>query len=243
MTKTSNRKTTTSRAAKTNQKTGFLQGMSIFGLEYGVAMAALVILLGVLSVDTYALMAFINEPNPVSTSGGYAALWTAASTIVWLPVFIIFYLRFRAHMAQNPKLASNTVVRTFTIIFQVTTMLTVIGFAFAAVYSLFLALANAKETSELIVGSTLPAALSVLIWAWGYAAFFKKPLVSRSYYVMVVTIASVLIVTGTVTVSIAGLRYANEHSNSELPYPNSGQYYDRYDSYKDSYQIQPRSGY
>lgn len=192
-------------------KSSFLEKTGVYGLELGVAMITMVILATVLSFGAYALSQYLN--GSVSTGVGQLALWSAASTIVWLPVVYIFYLRSRAYMERNPSIVNNGVQRAFVVIYQVVTLLTVIAFAFTAVYSMLNAFVQAGDMGRTLVTVSLPSFVSALVFAGAFVAFFRKPVVTRKVFATGLLVVSLLIVVPVIVYSMVTLRGANVDSN------------------------------
>lgn len=192
-------------------KRRFLENTSIYGLELAIAMVTILIVSTVLAIGAYALSQYIY--GSAGSGNGQLALWSAASTIVWLPVVYIFYVRSRAYMERNPDVVGNDVQRAFVIIYQVITVLTVIAFSFTAVYSMLSAFVQANDMSRTLVTISLPSLISALVFAGAFVAFFRKPVFSRKAYANGLLIASLLIVVPVIAYSMLTLRGANLDSN------------------------------
>jgi type II secretory pathway pseudopilin PulG len=192
-------------------KQGFLHKTGIYGLELGVAMVTMVILATVLSFGAFALSQYIY--GTASASVGQLALWSAASTIVWLPVVYIFYLRSGAYIDRNPTVVNNSVQRAFVVIYQVLMLLTVIAFSFTAVYSMLNAFVQAHDMAETLVTVSLPAFLSALIFAGAFVAFFRHPVIGRKVFATALLVVSILIVIPVILYSMVTLRATNMDTN------------------------------
>ena len=180
----------------------FVDRVSVYGLELAVAMVTLIISASVLSIASYALGNYLAGELP-SIGAGYFALWMSASTIVWVPVALLFYLRSRAYMAAHPEVAANPVQRTFVIIYQVFVILVIISFALSAVYTTLMSLVKADDTSNLLLGGALPSAVSALIFGGALVAFFKRPVVRRKTFALVFLGVSLLVIVPTIVLSIS----------------------------------------
>lgn len=194
-------------SAHVHKKESFLDKTGIYGLELAVAMLTLLIVSTVLSIGAFSLSQFLyGSVGPVL---GQTALWSAASTIVWLPVAYIFYLRSQAYMERNPDVVNNGTQRAFVTIYQVVTLLTVISFAFAAVYSLLNAFVQADDMGRTLVTVSLPSFFSALVFAGAFIAFFRKPLVGRKKFATVMLAVSLVVVVPVIIYSMVTLRDAN----------------------------------
>lgn len=195
-------------------KRRFLENTSIYGLELAIAMVTILIVATVLTIGAYALSQYIY--GSAGSGVGQVALWSAASTIVWLPVVYIFYLRSRAYMERTPNIVSNEVQRAFVMIYQVLTILTVIAFAFSAVYSLLNAFVQADDMRRTLVTVSLPSFASALVFAGAFVAFFRNPVVARKTFANGLLIASLLIVVPVIVYSMVTLRGANIDNNRSV---------------------------
>ncbi len=193
------------------RKEGFLEKTGIYGLELAVAMITMVIVATVLSFGAFALSQFMY--GTASLGVGQLALWSAASTIVWLPVVYIFYLRSGAYMERHPEMVNNNVQRAFVVIYQVVMLLTVIAFAFTAVYSMLNAFVQAQDMSRTLVTTSLPAFVSALIFGGAFIAFFRHPVVSRHVFATALLVTAIVIVVPVIIYSMVTLRGANMDSN------------------------------
>jgi len=195
----------------------FIDRVSVYGLEFAVAMVTLIISASVLSFATFALCNYLANES-VGNEGGYFALWSSASTIVWVPVAMLFYLRARAYMAQHPDVISHPVQRVFTIIFQVLMILTIISFAVAAVFAILTSLVEPDQTSNILLGVALPSAISALLFGGVLISFFRVPIVRRRAFAAVFTLVSLAIVVPTIIVSVVSLRSVNadEYRETDL---------------------------
>lgn len=190
-----------------NNETSFLERTGVYGLELGVAMITMFIVAVVLSVGSFSLAQYLY--GTVDTALGETALWSAASAIVWLPVVYIFYMRSRAYMARNPEINNNQTQRAFVLIYQVITLLAVIGFAFAAVYSLLNAFVQASDMGRTLLTISLPATMSAGLFAGAFVAFFRRPVVSRKTFGRGLLVVSLLITIPVIVFSMIMLRSAN----------------------------------
>ena len=189
-------------------KQSFLSKTGIYGLEFAVAMITTIIVLSVLSIGVFALCGyFYGENNSIT---GQVALWSAASTIVWLPVAYIFYMRSRAYMERNPNVVVSGSQRGVVVVYQVIMLLSAILFAFSAVYSALNAFVDAVDMSKVLVTSSLPALISALLFGSGFVAFFKHPVVSRKTFGTYLIVVSLLIVIPVIAFSMVLLRGANQ---------------------------------
>lgn len=188
-------------------KTSFLERTGVYGLELGVAMVTMFIVAVVLSVGSFSLAQYLY--GTVNTSLGESALWSAASAIVWLPVVYIFYMRSRAYMARNPEINNNQTQRAFVLIYQVITLLAVIGFAFAAVYSLLNAFVQASDMGRTLLTVSMPSAVSAALFGGAFVAFFRRPVVSRKTFGRGLLVVSLLITIPVIVFSMIMLRSAN----------------------------------
>jgi hypothetical protein len=199
------------RSVETKPKLKFLERTGIYGLELAVAMITVLIIASVLSVGAYALSRYLyGAPGSVS---GQLALWSAASTIVWLPVAYIFYQRSRAYMERNPAVVNEPVQRAFVVIYQVIAILSVIGFAFSAVYSMLNAFVEAEDMIRTLVTVSLPSFISAVVFAGVFIAFFRHPVVSRKVFANSLLITSLLIVIPVIIYSMVVLRAVNVDNN------------------------------
>lgn len=189
----------------TVKKTRFLDSVSVYGLEFAVAMITLIISVSVLSFATFALCNYFAYDD-VGSGRGYFALWSSASTIVWVPVALIFYLRSRAYMGRHPEVSDNPVQRVFTIIYQVTMILTIISFAVAAVYAALTSLVRPEDTKDVLLAVALPSAISALLFGGALVAFFRRPVIRRRTFAAMFLLIAALIIVPTVIVSIMTLR-------------------------------------
>ena len=189
----------------TVKKTRFLDSVSVYGLEFAVAMITLIISVSVLSFATFALCNYFAYDD-VGSGRGYFALWSSASTIVWVPVALIFYLRSRAYIGRHPEVSDNPVQRVFTIIYQVTMILTIISFAVAAVYAALTSLVRPEDTKDVLLAVALPSAISALLFSGALVAFFRRPVVRRRTFAILFLLVSALIIIPTIVVSILTLR-------------------------------------
>ncbi|PID29316.1 hypothetical protein CR983_04145 [Candidatus Saccharibacteria bacterium] len=185
----------------------FLDKTGIYPLELTVAMVVMIILASVMSFGAYALGQYIS--GNVNIGIGESALWSAASVLVWLPVCYAFYMRSRAHMEQHPEVADRLTQRTFTIMYQIVMMITVIGFAFTALYSLLNAFVQVNDVAEAMARVSLPSAVSALVFGGAFIAFFRRPLVSRKVFANGMAVLAVLIVLPVIVMSMVMLRGAN----------------------------------
>lgn len=196
---------------KPAKKTSFLDKTGVYGLELGVAMVTMIIVATVLSFGAFALSQFIYGTAGIGV--GQLALWSAASTIVWLPVLYVFYLRSRAYMERHPDIVNNNVQRAFVVIYQVLMLLTVIGFAFTAVYSMLNAFVQAEDMAQTLVTVSLPSFISALVFGGAFIAFFRNPVVSRKVFATGLLVVSVLIVVPVIIYSMVSLRATNMDQN------------------------------
>lgn len=196
---------------KTSKK-GFLHNMSVYPLEFAVAMLTLLILTSILSFASYALAAYLIDADSVSVGAGYFALWTAASTLIWLPVTYIFYLRSQNYSAVHKDLVTNPVQRAFVIIWQVVMIITILSFAFVAIFSALSALASAGNEAETLLRVSLPSFVSVVLFGGALIAFFKRPVMSAKVFANLLLLVSLAIVATTITLSLISLRSANADS-------------------------------
>lgn len=190
-----------------NSKASFLERTGVYGLELGVAMVTMFIVAVVLTVGSFSLAQYLY--GTVNMGLGESALWSAASTIVWLPVVYIFYMRSRAYMARNPEINNNQTQRAFVLIYQVITLLAVIGFSFAAVYSLLNAFVQASDMGRTLITVSLPSAVSAAIFGGAFVAFFRRPVVSRKAFGRGLLIVSLFITIPVILFSMIMLRSAN----------------------------------
>lgn len=195
----------------------FIDRVGVYGLEFAVAMVTLVISASVLSFAVFALCNYLANET-VGSENGYFALWASASTMVWVPVATLFYLRSRAYMAQHPEISSHTVQKVFTIIFQVLMILTIISFAVAAVFAVLTSLVEPDQTSNILLGVALPSAISALLFGGVLVSFFARPVVRRRTFAVVFGLVSLAIVVPTIIVSVASLRAVNadEYREADL---------------------------
>ena len=195
----------------------FIDRVGVYGLEFAVAMVTLIISASVLSFATFALCNYLANET-VGSEGGYFALWSSASTIVWVPVAMLFYLRSRAYMAQHPDVSSQPVQRVFTIIFQVLMILTIISFAVAAVFAVLTSLVEPDQTSNILIGVALPSAVSALLFGGVLVSFYGRPVVRRRTFAVVLTLVTLAIIVPTIAVSVASLRGVNadEYRETDL---------------------------
>jgi hypothetical protein len=205
------------KSEKLKQRSRFIDRVSVYGLEFAVAMVTLIISASVLSFATFALCNYLANET-VGSEGGYFALWSSASTIVWVPVAMLFYLRSRAYMAQHPDISSHPVQRVFTIIFQVLMILTIISFAVAAVFAGLTSLVEPDNTSNILLGVALPSAISALLFGGVLVSFFKQPVVRRRTFAVVFGLVSLAVVIPTIIVSVLSLRSVNadEYRETDL---------------------------
>lgn len=198
----------------------FLNRVSIYWLELSIAMITLGLSASVLSYCVYALCSIGSVNNNLIAN--YGALWLAASAIVWVPVAFIFYSRARGYELRNRVVSSNPTQRTLAIFWQVLAILTTIGFAFSAVYTLLTALTQTKDMGTTLVTGTLPSFIAALIFGVTFAAFLRHPLISRKTFATVFLVISLIIVLPTIVMSILQIRQAN--SNPVNPNPCSDPY-------------------
>jgi hypothetical protein len=199
------------------KRSRFIDRMSVYGLEFAVAMVTMIISASVLSFATFALCNYLANET-VGSEGGYFALWASASTIVWVPVAMLFYLRARAYMAQHPEVVSHPVQRVFTIIFQVVMILTIISFAVAAVFAGLTSLVETAQASNILLGVVLPSAVSAFLFGGVLVSFFRRPVVRRRTFALVFGLLTLAIIVPTIIVSVASLRSVNsdEYKESDL---------------------------
>jgi len=171
-------------------------------------MITLIISVSVLSFAVFALCNYMAYDS-VGTGRGYFALWSSASTIVWVPVALLFYLRARAYMAQHPETSSQPVQRVFTLIYDVIMILTIISFAVAAVYAALTSLVKPEDTGDILLGVALPSSVSALLFGGALVSFFKRPVVRRRTFAIVFAIVTAAIVIPTIVVSVVTLRATN----------------------------------
>lgn len=195
----------------------FIDRVSVYGLEFAVAMVTLIISASVLSFATFALCNYLAN-DMVGSEGGYFALWSSASTIVWVPVAMMFYLRSRGYMAQHPDVSSHPVQKVFTIIFQVLMILTIISFAVAAVFAGLTSLVEPGQTADILLGIALPSAISALLFGGVLVSFFSRPVVRRRTFALVFALVSLIIIVPTIVVSVVSLRGVNadEYRETDL---------------------------
>lgn len=182
----------------------FLDNMSIYGLEMTVAMITLIIVASVMSWGLFSLCNYFY--NQEDASLGYFSLWTASSTIVWLPVAYIFYRRSRSYMADHPQVVNSTVQRTFVMIYQVAMIIAIISFSFTAVFAFLTGLTKTSDMGQTLVGVALPAALSAVVFGGAFIAFFRQPVVSRKLFANGMLLTAILIVVPIIVYSIISLR-------------------------------------
>lgn len=202
---------------KIHGRTRFIDKVSVYGLEFAVAMVTLIISVSVLSFAVFALCNFMAY-DTVGTGRGYFALWSSASTLVWVPVALLFYLRVRAYMAQHPDVSSQPVQRVFTLIYDVVMILTIISFAVAAVYAALTSLVKPEDTGDILLGVALPSAISALLFGGALVSFFKHPVLRRRTFALVFALVTAAIVIPTIVVSVVTLRAANadQYKQSDL---------------------------
>lgn len=182
---------------------GFWHRVSIYGLEFAVAMVTLIIAVSTLSFASFALLDFVYDPS--STKFGYAALWNAASALVWVPVAFIYYVRSRSYEMRHPELVANPVRRGFVLTYQILVIITIIAFAVAAIYATLTGLVK-TDIREALLGTAAPAALSALLFAGALVAFFKRPVMPPARYGAIMLVVSALIVLPVIIFSIMALR-------------------------------------
>lgn len=224
----------------TGSRKGFFNNMSVYSVEFAVAMITMLILTSVLASCTYILFGLIHDIY--GSRIGYGALWVSASAIVWLPVLFIFYARVRAYVASRPDVVNNSVQRGFVVAYQVVMLLSVIGFAFGAIYSLLMALVSADDVVGLLVTATLPSLLSAGIFAGAFVGFFRRQMFSRRTYLAAITVITALIVLPTIVLSVISIRHDNTtvresrdsryRTDRTVPYDSKSNYDS---SYYDSY--------
>ena len=186
------------------RKKGFLSRSGVYGLELAVAMITMIITVSVLSFAAFSLGGYLAGAD-VSESAGYFALWTVASSIVWAPVALIFYLRSRAEMLAKPSLQENPVQRTFITIYQVVMILTIISFSVSTVFAALMSVVKPEETSDILLSAALPSAISAILFALGHVAFYRRGLRRRNFALIFSAVAAVLIIP-VVVLSIMSLR-------------------------------------
>ncbi len=190
--------------ATPERKRGFLNRCGVYGLELAVAMITMIITVSVLSFAAFSLGGYLAGAD-VSESAGYFALWTVASSIVWAPVALIFYLRSRAEMLAKPSLQDNPVQRTFITIYQVVMILTIISFSVSTVFAALMSVVKPEETSDILLSAALPSAVSAILFGLGHVAFYRRGLRRRNFALLFSMFAAVLIVP-VVVLSIMSLR-------------------------------------
>ncbi len=194
--------------AKTNNsRLGFLERTGIYSLEMTVAMITMMIIASVLSVGAFALGKYLS--GSVGATMGNFALWSAASTAVWLPIAFIFYRRASAYMERNPAIVDNQVQRAFVVIYQVVMLLTAISFAFTAVYSLLHAFVQEQDMGKTLASTSLPAFISALVFGGAFVAFFRKPVIARRTFANLMLVVSLLIIIPVIVFSMIVLRDIN----------------------------------
>lgn len=188
-------------------RASFFDRMSVYGVEFAVAMMTMVILAGVVSISLYALFSLARDIY--GSNAGYGALWAAASAIVWLPVLLIFYARTRGYMQRHAEVNSNSVQHGFVVAYQVVMLCAVIGFAFAAIYSFFMAVVSTSDVVGPLVEVTLPSILSAGLFAGTFVAFFRHPVVTRRVYLLGLSVITGVIIIPTIVLSIIAIRHQN----------------------------------
>lgn len=219
-------------------RTSFFDRMSVYGVEFAVAMVTMIVLATVVSVSLYAMFSLARDIY--GSDAGYGALWAAASAIVWLPVLFIFYARARGYMQRHPEIHNNPVQRGFVVAYQVVMLCAVVGFAFAAIYSFFMALVNTNDVVGPLVEVTLPSILSAGVFAGAYIGFFRHPIVARRLYLVALSVITAVVIIPTIVLSVISIR----HSNSVTPHwhtmyqqnQNDQNYNDNYNYNYNSYQ-------
>lgn len=210
---------------------GFFNNISNYALELTVAMIVMLMAMFVLIFSTYSLFNTLQSLDNAS----YTGLWWAASTLVWLPVLVIFYLRSHSYMARNPQVVMNGTQRAFVITYQVFVVLVGIGYAFAAVYSLLTAFVASGNVGEVLLNVTVPSLIAALICGGAFIAFFKKPVMSRYAYTWSLIAVVLLLIIPTITMNVIGLRQQNKRNqDTQRQYKNN---YNRSnnDRYNNSY--------
>jgi len=189
---------------KSSTPQSFLNKVSVYGLEFAIAMVTMAIALVVVTIAIFALFNLIADPR--CSEMGYAALWVSASAIVWVPVAYIFYMRSRGHEQSRPEITNHPAQRAFVMIYQVCAIIAVIAFAIAAVYSGLLAAVQPQNTGDTLLRVTAPSVVAALVFFGAFTAFFKHPIVSRKLYAGVFAGVSAVVVIAVIVFSIVALR-------------------------------------
>ncbi len=216
---------------------GFLNRTSVYGLEFAVAMITMITTASVLSFAAYILGGYLASTADLSEGAGYFALWTVASTVVWAPVALIFYLRSRAEILAKPSLHDNPVQRTFVVIYQVIMILIVISFAISAIYTLLMSFVKPDETGTILLSGTLPSAVSVLLFWLAHMAFFRKGFSRRTFAILFSAVVAALVIP-VVVLSIISLRSV---ANDRIVETDLSAIKDSIDNYADVNKQAPRS--
>lgn len=165
---------------------------------------------------------------------GTGAVWAIASLVVWLPFGIIFFLRARGQEVIEPVWRQNVARKVLVIIYRTLTLITAVGFAFAALYSaLQLAITPSMSIPGTLIGSVLPSILSALTFGALWFAFTGSDKPNRKTYAGAFIGVSFAVVVGLFIVTAINAR-ANTRTD-QCSYGSSYDYRNCHNQYEPVY--------
>ena len=152
-------------------------------------MASVALTVSAWAID-YAVTAILRHLAGIDPSGiGEFSIWLVAVTIVWLPLSIGFYLRSRGEMTNEPWRRSTPLHKVVISLFYFVNTLFAVVASFVMVYTLIQFALGASDDSsslgELLVGTTLPAALAALLHVGLMFGFSENRTLGRKRFAMI----------------------------------------------------------
>lgn len=147
----------------------------MFCFEQFMALGSLLVVGFSLSIAWFGLFNLIKPNSDYQSVSTTLATWLLVVMIVWLPVAAFFFLRYRGQAEATPELGRSRLARFFGAAYLVITIVSAIGFVFAAIFALINSAANLDQSvSDMVVKVSVPALLSALVMA-GLATAVMRP--------------------------------------------------------------------
>lgn len=190
----------------------WIGGTSMYGFEL---LLAIVGLLTVASIASYALFVLFNHWREASTSSAFTVptgeftLIIVASMIVWLPLALLFYLRARAEQVTRPVRTASNLHKILVGLFLIGVVMTIASLCFVVVYALLrLAVGMEGSVADILVRVVVPAVLSAGLFTGLLYAYRHNNRPTRKLYAIGLIVAGLLPVLVLLGVSFGQMRGA-----------------------------------
>lgn len=196
---------------------GALLRTKIYSFELLMSIVGLLAIAYVVDYGLFSIFGKLTQASAPQYDSGDFITFLVAAMIVWLPVAVVFYLRVRGEISAERSRASETIYKILVSVFMFLNIIAAIGALFYVVYTLLqLAVGSADNSSaNLFLRSITPGVLMALWHLWLFSAFSNNRAVSSKLFAIVVSVITVAVIVGLISLTASGIRAQVSDGNKE----------------------------